>query len=145
MPAAKGSARTPLGPKLGRIKGCQTEAPVGLHSGPICKFIINPLISSNQICFSWYLIQVVAPAVLAMVADLKFLKSKVKELSQRWEIIQIHKGLEADGGSFEWDSPKHDKSDSHYKPEEPKYPRGAQEEDYNQQNKDDQVNFKDAI
>ena len=54
-----------------------------------------------------------------MVADLEFMKTKVKDLKKRWEIIQIHKGMETDDGSFDWDSAKEDKSDTCN--EEPKY------------------------
>ena len=64
-------------------------------------------------------LKVIAPAILTMVADLEFMKTKVKDLKKRWEIIQIHKGMETDDGSFDWDSAKEDKSDTCN--EEPKY------------------------
>ena len=57
-----------------------------------------------------------------MVADLEFIKSKIKDLSRRWEVIQIYKGLDADGGSFDWDTEKKDETDTHYHPDKTKQP-----------------------
>ena len=42
--------------------------------------------------------QVVAPAVVTMVADLEFIKSKVKSLRRRWGVIQNFQNQDTDFG-----------------------------------------------
>ena len=42
--------------------------------------------------------QVVAPAVVTMVADLEFIKSKVKSLRRRWAVIQNFQNQDTDFG-----------------------------------------------
>ena len=69
-----------------------------------------------------------------MVADLELIKSKVQDLSRRWEVIQIYRGLDEEDGSMDWGPDKNDQLKSeetgtHYKPEVTKYPRFLERND----------------
>ena len=44
------------------------------------------------------MLQAVAPAVVTMVADLEFIKFKVKNLRQRWRVIQTWQNQDTDFG-----------------------------------------------
>ena len=46
------------------------------------------LISENIFHHSFILFQILAPSVVGMVADLEFMKSKVKNIRERWTRIQ---------------------------------------------------------
>ena len=77
------------------------------------------------------MLQVIAPAVLSMVADVKSLKTKLSDLTQRWEVIQLYQGLREEAGPGQWES------------EDPllgqTFDRGFEERDHNQDISEEQV------